>query len=171
MIYHSDSRTAVPRRSDLAGQVRRLAIVAELVQAGLDHEGRPLSAAQVGFLSRRILGRLGVLARFRLLLLHLRRRRRALVPVQHHCDSAFIVHNLPRWRLIVQLQRVDRLADYFRDRGNCWGGKEKRTNRVTLAGTRGWEYCVGGGFGAARRWQSERVPVISIAGVRDPQIL
>lgn len=132
MIYHSDSRTAVPRRGDFAGQVRRLAIVAELVQAGLDHQGRSLSAAQVGFLSRRILGRLGVLARFRLLLLHLRRRRRALVPVQHHCDSAFIVHNLPRWRLIVQLQRVDRLADYFRDRRNCWECKKRKKKKIVL---------------------------------------
>lgn len=75
MIYHSDSRAGVPRRGDLAGQVRRLAVIAELVQAGLDHQGRPLGATQVGFLSRRILGGLGVLACLRLLLLHLRRRR------------------------------------------------------------------------------------------------
>lgn len=31
MIYHSDSRAGVPRRGDLAGQMRRLAIIAELV--------------------------------------------------------------------------------------------------------------------------------------------
>lgn len=126
MIYHSDSRTGVPRRCNLAGQVRPLAVIAQLVQASLDDQRRPLSTAQVGFLSRGVLGGLGVLARLRLLLLHLRRRRRTLVPVQHHCDSTFIVHNFPRWRLIVQLQRVDRLTDYFRDRRNCWEYKEKR---------------------------------------------
>lgn len=132
MIYHSDSRAGVPRRGDLAWQMRRLAIVAELVQAGLDHQGRPLGATQVGFLSRRVLGGLGIRACLRLLLLHLRRRRRALVPVQYHCDSAFIVHDFPRWRLIVQLQRVDRLADYFRDRRNCW--ERERENELSIIG-------------------------------------
>jgi len=73
MIYHSDSRAGVPRLGDLAGQVRRLAVIAELVQAGLDHQGRPLGATQISFLSRRILGGLGILACLRLLLLHLRR--------------------------------------------------------------------------------------------------
>ena len=81
MIYHSDSRTGVPRRGDLARQVRCLAIIAEFVQTGLDHQGRPLGATQVSFLSRWILGSLGILTCLWLLLLHLRWRRRALVPV------------------------------------------------------------------------------------------
>lgn len=164
MIYHSDSRAGVPRRADLAGQMRRLAVIAELVQAGLDHQGRPLSAAQVDFLSRRVLGSLGILACLRLLLLYLRRRRRTLVPVQHHCDSAFIVHDFPRWRLIVQLQRVDRLADYFRDRRNCWEYR-KRTSCQLLADAKERKRVV---FGAARRDNQCRW---SIARVRDPQIL
>lgn len=149
MIYHSDSRTGVPRRGNLAGQVRRLAVIAELVQAGLDYQRRPLSAAQVGFLSRRVLGSLSILARLRLLLLHLRRRRRTLVPVQHHCDSAFIVHNFPRWRLIVQLQCVYRLADYFRDRRNCWEYKEKARHQFSALQQAAARIRVV--FGAARR--------------------
>lgn len=142
MIYHSDSRAGVPRRGDLAGQVCRLAVIAELVQAGLDHQRRPLGTTQVGFLSRRILGGLGVLACLWLLLLHLRRRWRALVPVQYHCDSAFIVHDFPRWRLIVQLQRMDRLADYFRDRRNCW--ERERENELSVIrghGCGGYWWC------------------------------
>lgn len=63
MIYHSDSRAGIPRRGNLAGQVRRFAIIPQLIQTSLNHQGRPLSTAQIDFLSRRVLGSLGILAR------------------------------------------------------------------------------------------------------------
>lgn len=112
MIYHSDLGAGVAAWTDLARQVPRFRSVVQLVQAGLYDQRRPLATAQIGFLSRRILGALRIW--YFLLLLHLRRRGRTLVPVQHHGDPSLIVHDFPRRRFIVQLQRVYRLADYFR---------------------------------------------------------
>lgn len=112
MIYHSDLGAGVATRADLGRQVSRFTAMVELVQAGLYDQRRPLDTAQIGLLCRRILG--GLRIRTLLLLLHLRGRGRTLIPMEHNGDPSLIVHDFPRRRLIVQLQGVDRFANYFR---------------------------------------------------------
>jgi hypothetical protein len=49
-----------------------------------------------------------------------------LIPMQHHGDAALVVHDLPRGSLIVQLERMDRLAHNARDCGDGCGHKTKQ---------------------------------------------
>lgn len=58
-----------------------------------------------------------------------------LIPVQHDRDAAFVVHYLPRRRLVLQFQRVNRFTDDFRYRGYRCTKHAHNTNvnsRVTL---------------------------------------
>lgn len=101
-------------------------LFAEFVETGLDDELRLLwwflAGAVLGFGESSSGG-----GRRR------RRRRRPLVPVEHHCDSALVVHDFPRWRLIVQLQCVDRFAyDLRYSRNSCLRSHRSKNKQQTV---------------------------------------
>lgn len=97
VVYHSDLRAGVAR---LGLARRHVDIIDEslfLAHGCLDDERGPLTRRKLAGGGRRRL-RGGP------------RWGRTLVPVEHDGDAALVVHNLPRGRLIVQLQSVNRLA-------------------------------------------------------------